>query len=153
MWAAFFWQRRCRMDRYGIDRGTARLVLALAVVAVASVALASPADAVTIKQVTSPGGITAWLVEDHSLPVVTVDVGLPRRRVRSIPPTRPGLPPWPPTFSTKAPAISTVPPIRAGSRIWRPRPSSAGDDDFVDLGLRTITANLGAVASISCASR
>ena len=27
-----------------------------------------------IEEVTSPGGITAWLVEDHSLPVVTIDV-------------------------------------------------------------------------------
>jgi zinc protease len=27
-----------------------------------------------IQEVKSPGGITAWLVEDHSLPVVTVDV-------------------------------------------------------------------------------
>ena len=36
---------------------------------------ALPANAATeIESVTSPGGITAWLVEDHSLPVVTLDV-------------------------------------------------------------------------------
>ncbi|HUB97556.1 MAG TPA: pitrilysin family protein [Stellaceae bacterium] len=32
------------------------------------------ARAVTIKDVHTPGGLDAWLVEDHSLPVVTVDV-------------------------------------------------------------------------------
>jgi zinc protease len=32
------------------------------------------AGAVTIDKVTSPGGITAWLVEDHSLPIVSLDV-------------------------------------------------------------------------------
>jgi zinc protease len=38
------------------------------------VSLALPAHAANkIQEITSPGGITAWLVEDHSLPVVTVD--------------------------------------------------------------------------------
>lgn len=37
--------------------------------------VAAPAQAATkVEAVTSPGGITAWLVEDHSVPVVTVDV-------------------------------------------------------------------------------
>ena len=37
--------------------------------------LALPAQAANkIQEITSPGGITAWLVEDHSLPVVTLDV-------------------------------------------------------------------------------
>lgn len=36
---------------------------------------AAPAQATgKVEAVTSPGGITAWLVEDHSIPVVTVDV-------------------------------------------------------------------------------
>ena len=33
-----------------------------------------PAAAVTITEVKSPGGITAWLVEDHSVPVVSADI-------------------------------------------------------------------------------
>lgn len=33
-----------------------------------------PALAVTITEVKSPGGITAWLVEDHSVPVVSADI-------------------------------------------------------------------------------
>jgi zinc protease len=48
--------------------------LALLIVALAF-GLATPAlSANKVQQVTSPGGITAWLVEDHSLPVVTLDV-------------------------------------------------------------------------------
>ncbi|HKT18812.1 MAG TPA: insulinase family protein, partial [Stellaceae bacterium] len=34
----------------------------------------SPADAVTIEKVESPGGIIAWLVEDHSVPVVSTSI-------------------------------------------------------------------------------
>lgn len=37
-------------------------------------ALAVPARAVTIEEVKSPGGITAWLVEDHSIPVVSASL-------------------------------------------------------------------------------
>jgi zinc protease len=35
---------------------------------------ALPADAVTIDRVVSPGGIEAWLVQDHTLPIVTMNV-------------------------------------------------------------------------------
>ncbi len=39
--------------------------------------LAPPAQAadtvLDIKEVTSPGGITAWLVEDHSIPIIAID--------------------------------------------------------------------------------
>jgi zinc protease len=40
--------------------------------AVALIALALPAHAVTIEEVKSTQGITAWLVEDHSVPVVSM---------------------------------------------------------------------------------
>lgn len=33
-----------------------------------------PARAVTIEKVVSPGGITAWLVEDHTVPIVSMSV-------------------------------------------------------------------------------
>jgi len=36
---------------------------------------AGTARALAIETVTSPGGITAWLVEDHALPVVSVELG------------------------------------------------------------------------------
>ncbi|NKD55240.1 MULTISPECIES: M16 family metallopeptidase [unclassified Haematospirillum] len=38
-------------------------------------AVAVPARAFTVQQVVSPGGISAWLVEDHTLPVVSVAFG------------------------------------------------------------------------------
>jgi zinc protease len=48
-----------------------RVVLAAAVALV----LALPARAaVEIREVTSPGGITAWLVEEHSIPFVALDI-------------------------------------------------------------------------------
>jgi zinc protease len=33
----------------------------------------APAKAVTVQQVTSPGGIVAWLVEDHSIPLTSIE--------------------------------------------------------------------------------
>lgn len=39
-----------------------------------SLLLALPAQAIDIQQVTSPGGIDAWLVEDHSIPFVAVEI-------------------------------------------------------------------------------
>lgn len=38
---------------------------------------ALPAAAVTIERVTSPAGIEAWLVEDHSNPIIAVDASFP----------------------------------------------------------------------------
>jgi zinc protease len=36
--------------------------------------LPRPAEAVNIQEVTSPGGITAWLVEDYTVPIVTLNL-------------------------------------------------------------------------------
>jgi zinc protease len=53
--------------------------------------LALPAHAANkIQAITSPGGITAWLVEDHSLPVVTLDVSF-RGGAALDPPDKAGL--------------------------------------------------------------
>jgi zinc protease len=38
-----------------------------------AVLAAEPAEAVNIKEVTSPGGISAWLVEDYTVPIVTMN--------------------------------------------------------------------------------
>ncbi len=47
----------------------------LAVFAVFAVCVAWPVQAaVEIQEVTSPGGITAWLVEEHSIPFVALDI-------------------------------------------------------------------------------
>ncbi len=34
------------------------------------------AEAVNIKEITSPGGIKAWLVEDYTVPIVTMNIAL-----------------------------------------------------------------------------
>ncbi len=49
-------------------------VVRLAALLVPVVLLALPAHAVTIEEVKTAQGITAWLVEDHSVPVVSMDV-------------------------------------------------------------------------------
>src|SRR6516225_9004546 len=49
----------------------APLVIAAAFVALA--ALSSPALAVHIQEVRSPGGIAAWLVEEHGIPLVALE--------------------------------------------------------------------------------
>jgi zinc protease len=52
---------------------------------------AAPAHAASkVEAVTSTGGITAWLVEDHSLPVVTIDISF-RGGAALDPPGREGL--------------------------------------------------------------
>jgi zinc protease len=48
-----------------------RTVIALA--AVVAAALVSPAGAMTIEKVVSPGGIEAWLVHDSAVPVIALE--------------------------------------------------------------------------------
>jgi zinc protease len=45
-----------------------------AVFFLAGLVLAGPARAITIDRVVSPGGIEAWLVQDHTLPLVTLEL-------------------------------------------------------------------------------
>ena len=46
----------------------------LALVAATAFVVAQPAEAVEVQRVVSPGGIEAWLVEDHSNPIISVDL-------------------------------------------------------------------------------
>jgi zinc protease len=62
-----------------------RLTLVLAGALAGWLALAAPAAAMTIERVVSPGGIEAWLVEDHSLPVIAL--GLAFRGGAALDPT------------------------------------------------------------------
>ncbi|MDB5406697.1 MAG: Peptidase inactive domain protein [Rhodospirillales bacterium] len=52
----------------------ARTAVLLVGLVVGSFAIALPARAVKIDRVISPGGIEAWLVQDHTLPIVTMNV-------------------------------------------------------------------------------
>ncbi len=47
-------------------------LVALGLVAMLQVSAANRAQAIEIQQVTSPGGISAWLVEDHSIPLMSM---------------------------------------------------------------------------------
>jgi zinc protease len=51
-----------------------RLPALLAAILAALVLLAVPARAITVDRVVSPGGIEAWLVQDHTLPVITLEL-------------------------------------------------------------------------------
>jgi zinc protease len=52
--------------------------------------LALPAQAVTVERVTSPSGIEAWLVQDHSNPILSMEVAF-RGGADLDPATKPGL--------------------------------------------------------------
>ena len=52
-----------------------RLCTSLLVALIVFSALPAQAGLLDIKEVTSPGGIKAWLVEDHSIPVLAIDFG------------------------------------------------------------------------------
>jgi len=58
--------------------------------ALALVLAALPARAFDIKEVKSPGGITAWLVEDHSIPLIAMSFSFATGSAAD-PPDRPGL--------------------------------------------------------------
>lgn len=49
-------------------------MIRLALAVMAALALTGPARAVTIQSVTSPGGITAWLVENHEIPFTALEI-------------------------------------------------------------------------------
>ncbi|MFN3461889.1 MAG: M16 family metallopeptidase [Oceanibaculum sp.] len=57
----------------GAYRNPLRLFLLLPLLAL--IAVASPAHAIDIQRVVSPGGIEAWLVEDRSNPIIALEVG------------------------------------------------------------------------------
>jgi zinc protease len=60
-----------------VDWHSPHLISRLPRIATISIALLmsalAPAHAVTVQQVTSPGGIVAWLVEDHSIPLTSIE--------------------------------------------------------------------------------
>ena len=47
-----------------------------AIMTLAAALVPHGAEAVNIKEVTSPGGISAWLVEDYTVPIVTMNIAL-----------------------------------------------------------------------------
>ena len=58
-------------ERYTPIRAAARAVLVLML---AAVVLTAPANATEVTRVISPGGIEAWLVEAHAIPILSVSI-------------------------------------------------------------------------------
>jgi zinc protease len=54
-----------------------RRSLCLLIAAIAGVLIASRAEAVDIREVTTPRGIKAWLVQDKSAPLVALSFSFP----------------------------------------------------------------------------
>ena len=52
------------------------LTLLVAPVLVAAVAFVSPASAAQVQRVISPGGIEAWLIESHNVPLISMSVSM-----------------------------------------------------------------------------
>jgi len=63
---------RAVVDRTWIGRGTVPALLALVLVFAAIPLTSSKAQAMKIQEVKSPGGIAAWLVEEHSVPLIAM---------------------------------------------------------------------------------
>ena len=56
-----------------MPRSVQHMVLAVLALGL-TIVLAAPAQAIDIQRVVSPGGIMAWLVEEHTVPLIAVDV-------------------------------------------------------------------------------
>jgi len=118
------------------------MIRALAAAALLLPLIAAPASAANkIEEVKSAGGITAWLVEDHSLPVVTIDVSF-RGGATLDPADKPGL-------ATLAAGLLDEGAGELDSQAFQGRLEDlatslefAASEDAMGASLRTVTANL-----------
>ena len=65
-------------------------ILTGAVMTLALVSVSVPARAATVQEITSPGGLKAWLVEDYTVPIVTINAAF-RGGAAQDPVGKPGL--------------------------------------------------------------
>jgi zinc protease len=106
-------------------------------------ALAAPALAANkVEQVTSPGGITAWLVEDHSLPVVTLDVDF-RGGTALDPAGKSGLATLTADLLDEGAGDLDSQAFQGKLEDLAASLQFSASDDDIDVSLRSITANLG----------
>ena len=117
-----------------------RLLIALAMLLGAALAPAA-ARAAKIEPVTSPGGITAWLVEDHSLPVVTLDVSF-RGGAALDPPEKTGLANFTADLLDEGAGDLDSPAFQGRLEDLAASFEASVSEDGVRLSLRSITANL-----------
>ncbi len=90
--------------------------LAAAALALFMLAAVPSAHAMTIEKIVSPSGIPAWLVREHSTPLVAMNYAFHGGSAQDGA-ERPAPPISPPTCSTRAPTISTARLITSASRI------------------------------------
>jgi zinc protease len=105
--------------------------------------VAAPASAVTVQSVTSPGGITAWLVEDHSLPVVTFDVSF-RGGSALDPAEKAGLATLTTDLLDEGAGDLDSPAFQGRLEDLAASLQFGASEDAIGVSLRAITANLGA---------
>ena len=96
-----------------------RRLLAIVALAVGLQSAGAPdgAAATRITALTSPGGISAWLVHEPSIPIITLDIAF-RGGSALDPLGKEGLLTLSRACSTKAPATTMRSPSSAGSRSW-----------------------------------
>jgi len=119
-------------------KARAIIILALAALALA----AAPARAANkVQAVTSAAGITAWLVEDHSLPVVTVDVSF-RGGAALDPPDKAGLANFTADLLDEGAGELDSPTFQGKLEDLATSMEFSASEDGVSASVRTITANL-----------
>ncbi|HYM04459.1 MAG TPA: pitrilysin family protein, partial [Stellaceae bacterium] len=117
-----------------------RLLFAVALLLGAALA-PGVARAAKIEPVTSPGGIVAWLVEDHSLPVVTFDVSF-RGGAALDPPDKAGLANFTADLLDEGAGDLDSPTFQGRLEDLAASFEASVSEDAVSLSLRSITANL-----------
>ncbi|HZT50699.1 MAG TPA: pitrilysin family protein [Stellaceae bacterium] len=106
-------------------------------------AFAPAAHAIAIQQVTSPGGITAWLVEDHSLPIVTINLAF-RGGAALDPDAKAGLADLATDLLDEGAGELDSNAFHAKLEDMATSLSFAAGEDTIGASMRTITANLDA---------
>jgi len=105
--------------------------------------LAAPATAANkVQAVTSPGGIAAWLVEDHSLPVVTIELSF-RGGAALDPADKSGLANFTVDLLDEGAGDLDSPAFQSRVEDLATSMEFAAYEDDIGISLRSITANLG----------
>lgn len=104
---------------------------------------APAAHAIAIKEVTSGSGITAWLVEDHTLPVVTIDLAFRGGGAALDPEGKSGLASLASDLLDEGAGDLDSSAFQGRLEDMATRLSFSAGEDAFGVSMRTVTANLG----------